>query len=128
MVEWDLPINPISGPLYLQLPASETLAFTSSVYCKGTVHAAKRLQFTARRSFPELSKAALVPLCYVRAATLRVRDGSQPPNLTADIYHLGRVHRLATWLVRGLRQVPYEERPHQRNLFSLERMRHRANF
>ncbi len=41
------------------------------------------------------------------------------PTLRADTNQLGRVLRLATRLVWGLRHVPYEERHRQLNLFSL---------
>ncbi len=50
------------------------------------------------------------------------------PTLRADINQLERVQRLATWLVRGFRQVPYNERLRQLNLISLERRRLRADF
>ncbi len=49
------------------------------------------------------------------------------PTLRADINHLGKVNHLATRLVRGIRHVPYEERLHQLNLFSLKRRRLRAD-
>ncbi len=43
------------------------------------------------------------------------------PTLRADINQLEKAQRLATWLVRSLRQVSYEERLRQLNLKSLER-------
>ncbi len=38
------------------------------------------------------------------------------PNLDADINHLGRIQRLATRLVTGVRHLPYEERLQRRRL------------
>ncbi len=43
------------------------------------------------------------------------------PNLRADIKHHEGVQRLATWLVRGLRRGPYEDRFLQLNLLTLDR-------
>ncbi len=49
------------------------------------------------------------------------------PTPRAEINQLGRVQRLATRLVRGLRHVPYEKRLRLLKLFSLERRRLRAD-
>ncbi len=49
------------------------------------------------------------------------------PNLVADINHLERIQRLATMLVTGIRQLPYEERLQRLGLHSLQRGRLRAN-
>ncbi len=38
-----------------------------------------------------------------------------------------RLHRMATRMVKGMRELPYEERLHRLNLFSLERRRLRGD-
>ncbi len=49
------------------------------------------------------------------------------PTLRADIYQLERVQSLATRLVRGFHQAPYEKKLLQLNLFSVERRRLRID-
>ncbi len=49
------------------------------------------------------------------------------PNLVADIKLLGRIQRLATVLVTGMRHLPYEERLQRLGLHSLQRRRLRAD-
>ncbi len=81
-----------------------------------------------RQSFCELSKAAFIPLCCaIVRSHLEYAMEANAPTLRADVNQLERVQRLATWLVRGLCHVPYEERHRQLNLFSLESRRLRAD-
>ncbi len=77
-----------------------------------------------RRSFCELSKTAFIPpYCALVLPHLEYAMEANAPTLRADINQLERAQRLATRLVRGLCDVPYEERLRQLNLFSLERKR-----
>ncbi len=65
---------------------------------------------------------------YLTVVFQRIVMEASFPNLNAEMKHLERVQRLATWQLRGLRHVPYEERLRQLNLLSLERQRLRAEF
>ncbi len=49
------------------------------------------------------------------------------PYLQRDSALMERIRRLATRMVKGIRELPYEERLRRLNLFSLERRRLRGN-
>ncbi len=84
--------------------------------------------FLVRRPFCELSKSAFTPLyCALVPPHLEYAMEANAPTLRAGINQLERAQRHATWLVRGLRHVLYEERLRQLNLFSLERICLRAD-
>ncbi len=78
--------------------------------------------------FCELSKTVFTPLyCALVRPHLEHAMEANAPTPRADINQHGRVQRLATRLVRGLRHVPYEEMLRHLNLFSLERILLRAD-
>ncbi len=96
-------------------------AFIGSPQC---LEASRRLLFMVRTSFCELSKTAFSQLyCALVRPYVEYAMEANAPTPGADINQLDWVQRLATRLVRALRQVPYEERLRQLNLFSLERRR-----
>ncbi len=153
--KWDLPINPNKcacltvgnlSPLSPSFSAADTdhripqvtdvrdlgvpldTTFTASAHCIKAAHTARCLLFMVRWSFCELSKTAFTPLdCELVRPHLEYAMEANAPTLRADINQLERVQRLATRLLRGLLHVPYEERLHQLNLFSLERRHLRAD-
>ncbi len=49
------------------------------------------------------------------------------PYLQQDIALMERIQRLATRMVKGMKELPYEERIRRVNLFSLERRRLRGD-
>ncbi len=76
------------------------------------------------RSFTELSSPAFILLyCTTVRPHLECAMEANTPTLRADINQLERIKRLATWLARGLRHVPYEEKLRNFNFFSLEHRR-----
>ncbi len=88
----------------------------------------KAIVFMVRRSFCEVSKTAFISLyCALVRPHLEYTMEANAATLRADLNQLRRVQHLATWVVRGLRHVPYEERLRQLNLFSLERRRLRPD-
>ncbi len=109
------------------LGAPHDTTFILSVHCR---EAARLLLFMVRRSFSELSKATFIPMnCSIVRSYLEYAIEASSPNLRADMYHLERGQSLAIRLLRGLRNVPYEETLRQFNLFSLEyrRVRHSSD-
>ncbi len=98
--------------------------FPSSVHCREAANTAKQLLFMIHQSFTELSKAAFIPLDRViMRPHLGYAMDTNAPALRVDINKLEGVQRLATWIVRVLRLVLYEERLRQFTIFSLERRR-----
>ncbi len=81
-----------------------------------------------RCSLQDYSKSVFIPL-NVAIVRLHVEHGKPGclPNLAADINHLGRIHRLATRLVTGIRHLPYEERLQRLSLHSLQGRRLRPD-
>ncbi len=98
--------------------------FTASNHCREAANTARRLLSMVRRSFCELSKTAFIRLyCAIVRPHLEHAMEANAPTLRADINQPERVQRLATRLVRGLRNGSYKERLRQFSLFSLKRRR-----
>ncbi len=94
----------------------------TSTFTTEAVNTARQLLFMVRRPFTEYSKSAFIPVyCAIVWPHLEYAMEAYAPTMRDDTNQLERVQRLATRLVRGLRQVSYEERCRQLNLFSLER-------
>ncbi len=89
---------------------------------------ARRRLFMIRRSFAELSVSTFTPL-YKTLVRLHLEYAmlDWSPNLVADADCLEQIQRLATRLVKGLRQQPYEERLCQVGLHSLNKLRLRGD-
>ncbi len=83
---------------------------SSSVQCTEAANKARRLIFMIRHSFQEHSKLTSIPLSVALVRPhFEYCMPAYPPNLVADIIHLGRIQRLATRLVAGMRRLHYEE-------------------
>ncbi len=100
-------------------PSSPRHDLLASAHCIEAANTARRLLFLVRRSFCDLSKTAFTPLyCALVRPRLEHAMEANAPTPRADIKQLEKVQRLATRLVRVLRQL---------NLFALERRRLRAD-
>ncbi len=95
----------------------------------GAAITTRRLLFMVCRSFFALSKAAFSPLyCAIVMSRLEFALEANSPNLRVDANQLERVLRHATRVMRGLRQVRYEEGLRQIKLFSRGHRRLRDGF
>ncbi len=132
--KWDLPINPTKCsylaigreiPLRMSffpdgsgtpIPVSTLVKdlggqtdnlLSPSAQCSEAANKARRLIFMIRRSFQYLSKSAFIPL-YGALVHPHLAYGMPAcsQNLVADINHIERIQRLATWLVTGMRYLP----------------------
>ncbi len=153
LTKWDLPINPTKSNSQSTRSSPEIVFFSSmglatpipvpklvkdlgvhadnmfspSTQCTEAASKARRLLFMIGRSFQDLSKSVFSPLY---GALLRPNlEYGMPacsPNLVADINHLERIQTVATRLLTGMRNLPYEERLQRLGLHFLPRRRLRA--
>ncbi len=99
-----------------------------SAQCTEAANKARRLILMIRRSNQYLSRLAFIPL-YEALVHPHV-EYCMPacsPNIVVDINYLGRSQRLATRLVTGMRNLPYEERLQWLGLHYLKQRQHWAN-
>ncbi len=150
--QWDLPLNankcshlPI-GPLPpepLTIGHDHPLAivdeardlgvlihstFKPTRQCIEAANKARRVLFLIKRSFLKLSPNVFRPL-YLTIVRPLLEYGMQAccPYLQKDINHIERVQRLATRMVMGFSDMPYEERLQRLNLQTLEQRRRRGD-
>ncbi len=83
--------------------------------CADPATKARRLIFMIRHAFVDLSKYAFIPLCRV---LVRPHLEYGMPNAEADVNRSEQIQRLATRLVTGIRQLPYERRIQRLSLIS----------
>ncbi len=102
--------------------------FKTSLHCQQAVNRARRILFQLRRGFAVLTPEIFRPL-YLALVRPILEYGQQAssPYLQRDIALMERIQRLATRMVKGIRELPYEERLRRLNLFSLERRRLRGD-
>ncbi len=84
--------------------------------------------FQYRRGFAVLPPEIFRPL-YLALVRPILGYGQQAssPYLRRDIILMERIQRLAARMVKGIRELPYEERFRRLNIFSLERRRLRGD-
>ncbi len=99
--------------LALLLTAPRTLGFPPTLIYSSpqryAMNTERRFLFTVRRSFSELSKAAVTSL-YGAVVRRNYAMEVNYPNLIADIFNLVRVQRIAGGLLKGPRLLPYKKR------------------
>ncbi len=110
------------------LGVTVTSTFKTSLHCQQAVNRARRILFQLRRGFADLTPEIFRPL-YLALLRPILEYGQQAssPYLQRDIALMERIQRLATCMVKGVMELPYEERPCRLNLFSLERRRLRGD-
>ncbi len=103
-------------------------AFTPSMNVLTDANKARGMLYFMKRSHICLTKVIFVPLysALVRPH-LKYAIQASCPYLKTDIYHLERIQRAATRLVKGLRDLNYEERLKALKLQSLEKRRIRKH-
>ncbi len=104
------------------LGVTVTSTFKTSVPCQQAANRARRIQFLLRRGFTVLTTEIFRPL-YLALGRPILEYGPQAssPYLRRDIVLMERIQRLATCMVKGMRELPYEDRLRRLNIFSLER-------
>ncbi len=105
-----------------------TSTFKTSLHYQQAVNRARRTLIQPRREFAVLT-LEIFRLLY-QALVRPILEYGQPassPSLQRDIALMDRIQRLATRMVKGMRELPYEERLRRPNLSSLERRRLRED-
>ncbi len=151
-VNWDIPINPTKckyiaigrdPPFKLSLGTGSPgdsiqvvhvvkdlcvvmdSSFSPSIHCKHIASKARRMLFMIKRPFAEQSVSALASLYNTLVRPhFEYTMKACSPNVVADADCLEQIQRLATRLVKGFRQLPYEERLRQLGLHSATVRRH----
>ncbi len=100
------------------LGVTVTSIFKTSLHCQQAVNRARRILFPLRRGFAVLTPEIFRPqnLAPVRPI-LEYGQQVSSPNLQRDIALTERIQRSATRMVKGMRELPYEERLRRLNLF-----------
>ncbi len=110
------------------LGVTVTSTFKTSLHCQQAANHARRILFLLRRGFavltPEIFRSLYLAL--VRPI-LRYSQQAHSPYLRRGIALLARTQRLVTGMVKGMRELPYEDRLRRLNIFSLERHRLRGD-
>ncbi len=93
------------------LGVTVTSTFKTSLHCQQAVNRARRVLFQLRRGFAVLTPEIFRPL-YLALVRPVLEYGQQAssPYLQRDIALMERIQRLATRMVKGMRELPYEER------------------
>ncbi len=92
--------------------------FKICLHCQQAATGARCILLQIHRGFAVLTPEIFPPL-YDQQASL--------PNLRRNIAQMERIHRLATLMEKGLKDMPYEDRLRRLNIFSLERRRLRGD-
>ncbi len=110
------------------LGVTVTSTFKTSIHCQHAANRARRILFLLRRGFAVLTPEIFRPL-YLALVRPILEYGQQAtsPYLRRNIALMERIQRLATRMVKGMRELPYEERLRRLNIFSLERHRLRKD-
>ncbi len=105
-----------------------TSTFKASLHCQQAANRARRILFLLRRGFAVLTPEIFRPL-YLALVRPILKYGQQASSsyLRRDTALIRRIQRLATRTVKGMRELPYEDRLRRLNISSLERRRVRGD-
>ncbi len=99
-----------------------TSTLKTSLHCQQAANRARCILFQLRRGFTVLTPEIFQPLFLVLVKPiLEYGQQASSPYLQRDIALMERLQRLATRMVKGLRELPYKDRLRRLNTFPLER-------
>ncbi len=106
------------------LRVTVTSTFKISLHFQQAANRARRILFLLRLGFAVLTPELVRPL-YLALVRPILEYGQQAssPYLRRDIALMERIQRLATHMVKGMKELPYEDRLRRLNILSLERRR-----